>query len=263
MDLATQLDAVRDRYRPANRITPKREWYRIDNKADTRTATIWIHDEIGWFGITGREFIEDLMAIDADTIDLHLNSPGGEVFDGIAIYSTLRQHSAKVNVIIDSLAASIASVIAMAGDTVTVTPNGMMMIHDGLGLAIGNAADHRDMADLLDKISDNIASVYAERATGDKTADEWRALMLAETWFNADEALEAGLVDAISTPSAADAVPDDEPAATADFDLSVFADHLLTPTVTPEPVDVPDETPTIQLDTAEMFSAIREAVTQP
>jgi ATP-dependent protease ClpP protease subunit len=240
--LTEQLDALHDRYRVQNRVTPKRDWYRITNRDDSSTAEVFIFDEIGWFGITASDFITDLQAIDADSIVLHINSEGGEVFDGIAIYSTLRQHPAEVHVIVDSLAASIASVIAMAGDTVTVTPNATMMVHDGLALVIGNAADHRDMADTLDKISDNIASVYAER-TGD-TVDEWRDIMRAETWFNADEAVEAGLADR-KAPTA------DTPAAT--FDISVFTDPP------PAPVDlsdVPDP-----FDPAAVFKdAIRKAV---
>src|SRR5690606_8034659 len=103
------------------------------------------------------------------------------------------QHQAHVTVIVDSLAASIASVIAMAGDRVVMAKNATMMIHDGHGLSIGNAADMREMADLLDKVSDNIASVYAERAGGDVA--EWRERMRAETWYSADEAVSAGLAD--------------------------------------------------------------------
>ncbi len=228
-NLAAELDALHAKYRLQNRVTPKRDWFRIENRDDSVTE-VWVYDEIGWFGITASEFIQDLQAIDTPRIELHLNSPGGEVFDGIAIYSTLRQHDAEVHTIIDSLAASIASVIAMAGDEITITPNGTMMIHDGMGLAVGNAKDHREMADLLDKVSDNIASVYAERTGG--TVDEWRALMRDETWFSADEALEAKLVDRVATgPDTPAAEFDisfltDAPPAVATFDPDIFRDAI-------------------------------------
>lgn len=217
-ELLAQLDAVRSKY-ITNRIAPKRDWYRIENAAGADAAEIYVYDEIGWFGTTAQDFINQLQDLDAATINLHLNSPGGSVFDGFAIYSALRQHDATVNVTIDSLAASIASVIAMAGDTVAITPVGQMMIHDGIGLAVGNAEEHRELADLLDKLSDTIAGVYAER-TGSLAArakDRWRRAMKAETWYNADEALAAGLVDRIDRPTRKT-----DNTATADFDISVF-----------------------------------------
>lgn len=172
----------------------RNDWYRIDN-TDKSTATIHIYDEIGYFGITAKDFVAELSAVKTDRIELHLNSPGGDVFDGIAIYNSLKQHSANVHVIVDSLAASIASVIAMSGDTVTIARNGTFMAHDGFAMTIGNAADMRTMADLLDKTSDNIASIYADR-TG-KSTEHWREIMRAETWFNADESVAAGLADEV------------------------------------------------------------------
>jgi ATP-dependent protease ClpP protease subunit len=178
--------------RPVARRNP--QWYRITNKADD-TTLIDIYDEIGWFGISAAEFVSDLRQITTPKIELHINSPGGDVFDAVAIFNSLRQHDANVHVIIDSLAASAASFIAMAGDTITATPNAMMMIHDALGLVIGNAADMREMAGLLDKHSDNIASIYAVRAGGDTAG--WREKMSEEVWYNAEEALKAGLVDEI------------------------------------------------------------------
>lgn len=181
--------------RPVARLKQGRaDWYRIENK-DRNNAEIWIYDEIGYFGVTAQDFVKELHDVDAANIDLHLNSPGGDVFNGIAIYTALKEHKARVTTKIDSLAASIASVIAMSGDEITVAKNGTMMIHDGHGLTVGNAADMREMADLLDKTSDNIASIYAERAGGE-TAD-WREKMRAETWYNAEEAKAAGLVDEI------------------------------------------------------------------
>jgi ATP-dependent protease ClpP protease subunit len=185
------------------------DWYRIVNKADA-PAEVMIYDEIGYVGVTAQDFIKDLAAINGP-IDLHLNTPGGEVFDGMAIYNYLAQRGG-VTVYIDSLAASIGSVIAMAGDPVIIAKTGQMMIHDGFGMAIGNAADMRELADLLDKTSNNIAQVYADR-TG-KPAGEWRDLMRAETWFSAQETVDAGLADRIQGQQRADP--------RNDWDLSIF-----------------------------------------
>lgn len=172
------------------------DWYRIENAVSTTdAATIHVYDEIGYWGVTAQDFVAELQGVTAGRIELHVNSPGGDVFDGIAIMQALKSHSAHVTVTVDSLAASIASVIAMAGDRVVMAKNATMMIHDGHSLAIGNAADMRQTADLLDKVSDNIASVYAERAGG--TVEEWRDRMRAETWYSADEAVAAGLADEV------------------------------------------------------------------
>lgn len=197
------------------------DWYRISNAVGTGPAVIYIYDEIGgWWGVTASDFVRDLTAITASEIELHLNSPGGDVFDGIAISNALRQHRAQVTVHVDALAASIASVIAMGGDRIVMAPGSQMMIHDGLCLCIGNAADMRETADFLDAQSDNIASIYAARAGG--TAAEWRARMTAETWYTAEEAVAAGLADEVaSTHSITDA---NSPQDLSDrsWDLSVF-----------------------------------------
>jgi len=190
--LSEERPRLRTVRRPAARLNPT--WYRISNKAED-TTLIDIYDEISWFGISAADFVKELRAVSTPKIELHINSPGGDVFDGVAIYNALRQHDAQVHVVIDSLAASAASFIAMAGDKITATATAMLMIHDAWGLVIGNAADMREMADLLDKHSDNIASIYAVRAGGDTAS--WREKMGEEIWYNADEAYKAGLVDEI------------------------------------------------------------------
>ncbi len=173
-------------------------WYKLENKADTN-PTLWLYDEVGGYGVSAHDFISDLAAIEADTIDVHINSVGGEVFQGFAIYQALKEHPATVNVTVDALAASIASVIAMAGDHVTMARNGQFMIHDGHVSMQGNAAELTRMVDQLNRASDNIASVYAERAGGDIST--WRAAMQQETWFNAEEAVAAGLADSVAKSS--------------------------------------------------------------
>jgi ATP-dependent protease ClpP protease subunit len=139
------------------------------------------------------------------------------VFDGIAIYNALKNHDGLVRVTVDSLAASIGSVIAMAADpgNLIIAKNGSMMIHDGFGMGIGNAGDLRELADLLDKTSDNIASIYADR-TG-LPAAQWREAMLAETWYVGQEAVDSGLADFVQGS------PGAELGVAASWDLSVFA----------------------------------------
>lgn len=175
-----------------------KNWYKIEAKADTN-PTLWLYDEVGGYGVSAHDFISDLAAIEADTIDVHINSVGGEVFQGFAIYQALKEHPATINVTVDALAASIASVIAMAGDHVTMARNGQFMIHDGHVSMQGNAAELTRMVDQLNRASDNIASVYAERAGGDVA--EWRNAMKEETWYNADEAVAAGLADDVAKSS--------------------------------------------------------------
>lgn len=193
----------------------RNDWYRIKNLSGG-LAEVMIYDEIGYFGITASDFVRELKDITADRLNVHLNTPGGEVFDGIAIYQALRQHPAQVHVTVDSLAASIGSVIAMAGDNVVMARNSTMMIHDGFGMGVGNAADMRELANLLDKTSENIASIYAER-TGKESA-YWRGLMKAETWFSAEEAVDAGLADSVQ--AARGKSPENT------WDLSIFARYV-------------------------------------
>ena len=227
-------DALRARLkRPAARLQNGRtDWYRIQNKAGEAPA-LYIYDEIGYFGHSASDMANELKALDTDNLTVHLNSPGGDIFDGLAIYQALKDHRAQVTMHVDGLAASIASVIAMAADKLVMAPKASMMIHDGWSMACGNAGDLRKLADLLDKQSDIIASVYADRAG--QPADFWRDRMRDETWYNAEEALAAGLVDEIE----GQAKKADEA-----FDLSVFAhagrDNAPEPVLKPQAAIVPD-----------------------
>ncbi|MGW3186341.1 head maturation protease, ClpP-related [Streptomyces ardesiacus] len=169
-----------------------RDWYRIRNATALDTAEVIIYDEIGEWGVTAKNFIDDLNQVKARNIDIRLNSGGGSVFEGLAIYQALRRHPANVTTYIDGIAASIASVIAMAGDRRVISRNGSMMIHEASGLTAGNSKDMREMAELLNRISQNLADVYAQR-TGKGTASSWREQMRAESWFVGAEAVEAGL----------------------------------------------------------------------
>lgn len=162
-------------------------------------AEILIYDQIGasWFGdgVTAKQFVKDLAKIDATLLTVRINSGGGDVFDGLAIYNALRRHDAAVVTEIDGLAASIASIIALAGEEVRMADNAFFMIHDPSGMEWGTAEDMRKMADLLDKVGGSLVNVYAEK-TG-KASDELLDWMHAETWFDAEEAVEAGFVDSV------------------------------------------------------------------
>lgn len=170
-----------------------------DDDADQAEGRLYLYDPIdSWFGVTARDFAVAMDQLgDVDTVALHINSPGGDVFDGLAILNTIRQHPATVTAIVDGLAASIASVIAVGADATVMSPNAEMAIHDAWGLVVGPAEDMRAMADQLDMHSDNIADVYAAKAGGER--GEWRSLMRAETWYVGDEAVDAGLADRLGS----------------------------------------------------------------
>ena len=147
-------------------------------------------------GTTAEDFARDLKGLGkVKTINCRINSPGGSVFEGMTIYNLLAAHPAKVAVHVDGLAASIASVIAMAGDTIAIADNAMMMIHDAWGIGFGTADEIRKTADVLDSITATIAATYAKRSRTD--AAKIRAMMAAETWMSAAEAKEAGLADCV------------------------------------------------------------------
>lgn len=138
-----------------------------------------------------RDALKDLG--DVKTINLHINSPGGSVFEGIAIYNMLKQNKAHVNIYVDGLAASIASVIAMSGDAIFMPSNSMLMIHNPWTMAVGNASELRKQADDLDKITESSIQTYLNQA-GDKLDEETlRQLMDDETWLTAKEAVDYGL----------------------------------------------------------------------
>ena len=171
-----------------------RAWYTIENAASSREATVRIYDEIGFWGVTAGDFVAELDALDVDTINLRINSPGGAVWDAMAIYHTLRDHSATVNATVDGVAASAASFILQAGDSRHAHASTRVMIHQPAGGAWGNADALREYADLLNAVAVDIADIYATRAGG--TAAEWLDRMaVGDTWYSATEARDIGLVD--------------------------------------------------------------------
>lgn len=177
-------------------------------KAAADTTEILFYDEVGYYGISAKQFSDALAAVTTPNITLRINSPGGDVFDGMAIYNMLKQHAATVNVIVDGLAASAASFIAMAGDTLSMGDPSMLMIHRAWTFAFGNVNDMKAVGDLLAKVDDQIAGIYA--AKSGKSAADMLALMDAESWLTAQESADLGLIDEIVEPDGPDQEPDED-----------------------------------------------------
>jgi len=151
-----------------------------------------------WWGdeVTPKEFKSDLDNLgEIDTLNIYINSPGGDVFAGQTIYSILKRHKAHKNVYIDGLAASIASVIAMAGNTIFMPKNAMMMIHNPWTVGMGNADEFRKLAEDLDKIRESLIAAYEGHSA--LTRDEIIEIMDAETWLTASECEEYGFCDVV------------------------------------------------------------------
>ncbi|WP_453934644.1 ClpP-like prohead protease/major capsid protein fusion protein [Acidovorax temperans] len=202
------------------------KWYEIKAAAPVaqgeapKPAEVLIYGNIGdrWNedGVVASELVRDLSALQADTINLRINSYGGSVPDGLAIYNALRRHKAAVNVFVDGVAISCASYIAMAGDTITMAKNAQMMIHGPWTIAAGNASELREQADILDRYAKAMASAYADKSG--KTYEDALALLTdrKDHWFLADEALAEGFADAVGEEAAVAA------SLASSFDLSRF-----------------------------------------
>lgn len=181
--------------------TPKKFWEMTQTGNDS--ADVNIDGEIVSYkwddsDTTGASFRDDLKKLgDVKTINLHINSPGGSVFEGISIYNQLKQNKATVNVYVDGLAASIASVIAMSGDTIFMPQNSMLMIHNPWTMCMGNAKELRKQADDLDRVGEQSVKTYLAKSNGKIDEDRLRQLMDDETWLSAEEAVDYGLADEI------------------------------------------------------------------
>jgi ATP-dependent protease ClpP protease subunit len=209
-----------------------KRWY--DFRAQARGAQIVIYEEIGAFGIPAKAFLDELKALGSVAeLTVRINSPGGSVFDGVAIYNALKRHEAAITVWIDGIAASIASMIAMAGDEVVMPENAMLVLHDPSGLVAGTASDMRAMADALDRMKSGMVAAYRDKSGRDDA--EMEALMQAETWLSAKEAVGLGLADRVEAPVKM----------AAHFDLSRFRNPpprlaALVTTTAPQEDDMPD-----------------------
>lgn len=174
-----------------------KKFWDIKNQTEI-SADIYLYNEIGksWWGETtsAKSFRKELDEIgNVKTLNIYINSPGGNVFDGMAIYNQLKRHKAYKTVYVDGIAASIASVIALAGDKVVIPKNAYFMIHKPWSIAWGTATDFRKMADSLDVIEDGILNVYEGHSA--LTRDEIKQLMADETWMTGEEAFGYGFAD--------------------------------------------------------------------
>lgn len=171
-----------------------KSWYSVKMMAGG--AEVMIYDEIGLWGITAKDFIESVKTLNANALTVRVNSPGGSVFDGIAIYNFLKNLSASgtsVSVIVDGWAASIASVIMLAGSDVAVGEGSFVMIHNPGWMCFGTSEDLRKHADDLDKFRESILDIYVKETGQDR--EQLSKWMDDETWFTADEAVNYGFAD--------------------------------------------------------------------
>ena len=191
------------------------KWFNLSAKKDNNknVGVLEIYDAIDpiW-GISDKDLIASLRAMDADEIRVYINSPGGSVFSGMNIYNALKSSTATIKTYVSGLAASIASVIALAGDEVNIYENSYLMIHQAWGISLGNAQDMLKIADNLEKFDNTIVDIYNKKTNKDKA--DILAKMQEETWFNALEAKEYGLVNTVITEDAAKGA--------MAFDLSIY-----------------------------------------
>lgn len=215
---------------------PTQKFYALE-KSDDGTATIHLYDEVGAFGAGSKEFLADLGKLDGQHIHLRINSPGGSVVEGTAIYNALRRHKGGLTVHIDALAASMASVIAMAGAPVYIADNALLMIHNPWTISAGDADQLRKEADLLDKLKSTLVNAYTRKTGMDQ--EQIAEMMNSETWLDAVEAVALGFADAIEEGVAAAATATPE-SLRARFDT--FAKGMTAPIETPEPLEVIEAT---------------------
>ncbi len=171
-------------------------WFEIKALADKKTAEISVYGEICAWDVSAADFVKELTALgDVSQINIAINSPGGNVYDALTMFNFLRRTGAEIVVRIDGLAASAASLIAMAGDKIIMPKNSMMMIHNPWSYAVGNADDLREQADVLDKVSNMLFATYQARTGIDATL--LSEMLAADTWLSADECLEMGFCDEV------------------------------------------------------------------
>lgn len=205
-------------------------------RADAATNTIELYDficssedEAAWYGGVSLPSFAAALKSMSGPMTLRINSPGGDVFAGVAIAQLMREYQGQITAHIDGYAASIASIIAIAADKIVMAPASMLMIHKAWTIGVGNSDDMLATAELLDKIDGQMAQSYAQR--GNKTDAEFLAMMGKETWFTPQEALDCGLADEIAQASEKTA------SARSRWDLSAF-DHAPKPAPGPTPAEI-------------------------
>lgn len=177
-----------------------RDWFRLQHDEETRSASLHVYGTIGsnewWDDVASPSLVRELDTLDVDEITMYVNSPGGIADDGVAIMNALARNKAKVTAFVDGLAASAATIVILGADEIVMGAGSRLMIHDAWSIAWGQASVLQKAAERLDKLSQTLAGLYAQRAGGD--AEQWRAAMEAETWYTAEEAVEAGLADRVA-----------------------------------------------------------------
>jgi ATP-dependent protease ClpP protease subunit len=203
--------------KPRNRAEHKAATsFRLKHVEGARAADLLIYGEIGFWDVEALDVARAVEALDVDEITVRINSPGGDVFDGVAIYNLLKSHKAEITTVVDGVAASIASLIMLAGDVVEMSPSSMVMVHEAWMVAMGNKRELREASDLLAKIENStIIPAYQER-TG-LTRDEIVAMVEATTWLSAEEAVEMKFADGIHG-----AEREETPAAAAEWDFAAL-----------------------------------------
>lgn len=182
----------------------KNKFWQLKNSVDSSDSTLILEGPIAsesWWGdeVTPQAFRDELKKINSNKLTVQINSGGGDVWAGVSIHDALKELDAEVTVKVSGLAASIASVIAMAGDKIIMTPGSTMMIHRASMIAMGNADDMQKAIDMLETVEDGILSIYAER-TG-QTKDAVKEMLDAETWMSAEKAVELGFADEVVKPN--------------------------------------------------------------
>lgn len=199
MPVADQL-----RHLCARDHSKNKPWFKVTALSALDTE-VMIYDEISEYGVTALDFVQELRAIATPNLTVRINSPGGQIFDGFAIYNALLNHPSRVTAYIDGVAASAASFIAQAADEIIVADASTMMVHGGSGLCYGKKQDMKNMHDLLDKLDGQMASIYAQRT--ERPAAEWMTQLDEDTWYTAQEAVAAGLADRVAAPPERVAAP--------------------------------------------------------
>lgn len=173
-----------------------KSWFKIKNES-RNSLEISIHDEIGLWGITAKDFIDKLdKTVSKITVSIH--SPGGSALDGLAMYNALKNHSAHVTTKVEGIAASAASIVAMAGDEITMPEDAFLMIHNPWTFAAGEASDLREVADTLDKMRDSLVNIYQKQTN--LSGQEIEEMLDKETWLNGSDALELGFITNLLEP---------------------------------------------------------------
>lgn len=194
IQLPSNLAQLRAAWRVTNDIEQRSTpCFRLVNAA---TPKLYVYDVIGGYDLDASDFVQTVHSLDAKTIDLHINSPGGLVYDGVAMYEALKEHPATVTGYVDGLAASAASFLLQAADHRVMGTGSRAMIHDAQVAAWGSPADLREAADLGEAVSNDIAGIYAGRAGGKPAA--WRSAMSATTWYSAQQTVDVGLADRVA-----------------------------------------------------------------